>query len=67
MFISRADVLLRQLGASEPEPLVDFEELAEGLGHPTSRSRGRRWPGLSSRYFDYTVAGAGCRGGPSAS
>ncbi|WP_349899533.1 mannose-1-phosphate guanylyltransferase [Parafrigoribacterium soli] len=57
MFISRADVLLKQLGESEPELLAGLTELAEAWDTPT---RGavvdRVWPGLKKIAIDYTVA-----------
>jgi mannose-1-phosphate guanylyltransferase len=57
MFISRADVLLRQLGESEPELLAGITELAEAWDTP---ARGavvdRVWPRLKKIAIDYTVA-----------
>ena len=57
MFISRADVLLAQLGQSEPELLAGLQELAEAWD--TDR-RGatvdRVWPRLKKIAIDYTVA-----------
>jgi mannose-1-phosphate guanylyltransferase len=57
MFISRADVLLKQLGESRPELLAGLEELAEAWD--TSR-RGvivdKVWPRLEKIAIDYTVA-----------
>jgi mannose-1-phosphate guanylyltransferase len=57
MFISRADVLLKQLGESRPELLAGLEELAEAWD--TSR-RGavvdKVWPKLEKIAIDYTVA-----------
>ena len=57
MFISRADVLLEQLGASRPELLAGLEELAAAWDTP---ERGavvdRVWPGLEKIAIDYTVA-----------
>jgi mannose-1-phosphate guanylyltransferase len=57
MFISRADVLLKQLGESDPELLAGLLELAEAWDTP---ERGavvdRVWPGLTKIAIDYTVA-----------
>ncbi len=57
MFIARADVLLAQLGESEPELLAGLTELAEAWDTPR---RGavvdRVWPGLAKVAIDYTVA-----------
>ena len=57
MFISRADVLLAQLGESEPELLAGLTELAEAWDTPR---RGavvdQVWPGLKKIAIDYTVA-----------
>jgi mannose-1-phosphate guanylyltransferase len=57
MFIARADVLLEQLGAAQPELLAGLLELAEAWDTP---ARGavvdRVWPGLSKIAIDYTVA-----------
>lgn len=57
MFISRADVLLAQLGETEPELLAGLTELAEAWDTPR---RGavvdRVWPKLKKIAIDYTVA-----------
>jgi mannose-1-phosphate guanylyltransferase len=57
MFISRADVLLEQLGESEPELLSGLLELAEAWDTP---NRGvvvdQVWPNLKKIAIDYTVA-----------
>jgi mannose-1-phosphate guanylyltransferase len=57
MFIARADVLLDQLGKTEPELLAGILELAAAWDTP---SRGavvdRVWPGLKRIAIDYTVA-----------
>jgi mannose-1-phosphate guanylyltransferase len=57
MFISRADVLLAQLGESEPELLAGLLELAEAWDTPR---RGivvdQVWPKLKKIAIDYTVA-----------
>lgn len=57
MFISRADVLLKQLGESEPELLAGLMELADAWDTPR---RGavvdKVWPGLTKIAIDYTVA-----------
>lgn len=57
MFISRADVLLAQIGESNPELLAGITELAAAWDTPR---RGavvdRIWPGLAKIAIDYTVA-----------
>jgi mannose-1-phosphate guanylyltransferase len=57
MFITRADVLLKQLGESEPELLAGLTELADAWDTPR---RGavvdKVWPGLKKIAIDYTVA-----------
>jgi len=57
MFISRADVLLKQLGESRPELLAGLTELAEAWDTPR---RGavvdQVWPLLEKIAIDYTVA-----------
>jgi mannose-1-phosphate guanylyltransferase len=57
MFISRADVLLKQLGESEPELLAGITELAAAWDTP---ARGavvdKIWPGLKKVAIDYSVA-----------
>jgi mannose-1-phosphate guanylyltransferase len=57
MFISRADVLLEQLGRAEPELLAGLLELAAAWDTP---ARGavvdRVWPRLKKIAIDYTVA-----------
>lgn len=57
MFISRADVLLAQLGESRPELLAGLTELAAAWDTP---ERGavvdRVWPELEKIAIDYTVA-----------
>jgi mannose-1-phosphate guanylyltransferase len=57
MFISRADVLLKQLGEAEPELLAGLTELAQAWDTP---QRGavvdRVWPTLKKIAIDYTVA-----------
>ncbi len=57
MFIARADVLLTQLGESEPELLAGLTELADAWDTPR---RGvvvdKVWPGLKKIAIDYTVA-----------
>ncbi|MET1044243.1 MAG: mannose-1-phosphate guanylyltransferase [Microbacteriaceae bacterium] len=57
MFISRASVLLEQLGKSEPELLAGLLELAEAWD---TSLRGavvdKVWPGLKKIAIDYTVA-----------
>jgi mannose-1-phosphate guanylyltransferase len=57
MFISRADVLLEQLGREQPELLAGLNELADAWDTP---QRGavvdRVWPGLAKIAIDYTLA-----------
>jgi mannose-1-phosphate guanylyltransferase len=57
MFISRADVLLQQLGETKPELLAGLEELAAAWDTP---NRGavvdRVWPRLEKIAIDYAVA-----------
>lgn len=57
MFIARADVLLEQIGRSDPELLAGLEELGEAWDTPR---RGavvdRVWPELTKIAIDYTVA-----------
>ena len=57
MFIARADVLLAQLGESQPGLLAGLTELAEAWDTPR---RGavvdRVWPRLTKLAIDYTVA-----------
>ncbi|GGF13541.1 mannose-1-phosphate guanylyltransferase [Subtercola lobariae] len=57
MFISRADVLLEQIGRSRPELLAGLLELAEAWDTPR---RGavvdQVWPDLEKIAIDYTVA-----------
>ena len=57
MFIARADVLLAQLGESEPALLEGILELADAWDTPR---RGavvdKVWPGLKKIAIDYTVA-----------
>lgn len=64
MFISRADVLLKQLGESEPELLEGLQELAASWD--TTR-RGatvdRIWPRLKKIAIDYTVAEPAAKAG----
>ena len=64
MFIARADVLLAQLGASDPQLLAGLEELAEAWDTPR---RGavvdKVWPGLTKIAIDYTVAEPAAKAG----
>ena len=64
MFISRADVLLDQLGETEPALLSGLRELAEAWDTPR---RGavvdRVWPGLKKIAIDYTVAEPAAKAG----
>lgn len=57
MFISRADVLLEQLGKAEPELLAGLTELAEVWDTPQRGAAvDRVWPHLAKIAIDYTVA-----------
>ena len=64
MFISRADVLLAQLGETKPELLAGLTELAEAWDTPR---RGavvdQIWPGLEKIAIDYTVAEPAAKAG----
>ena len=64
MFISRADVLLEQLGQTEPALFAGLTELAEAWDTPR---RGavvdRVWPGLKKIAIDYTVAEPAAKAG----
>ncbi|MET4782725.1 mannose-1-phosphate guanylyltransferase [Glaciihabitans sp. UYNi722] len=64
MFISRADVLLKQLGETEPELLAGLTKLAEAWDTPR---RGavvdKVWPGLKKIAIDYTVAEPAAKSG----
>lgn len=64
MFISRADVLLAQLGETEPELLAGLTELAEAWDTPR---RGAVvdivWPKLKKIAIDYTVAEPAAKAG----
>lgn len=64
MFISRADVLLAQLGESSPELLAGLTELAAAWDTPERGSVvDRVWPGLQKIAIDYTVAEPAAVGG----
>lgn len=57
MFISRADVLLAELGKSEPELLAGLQELAESWDTPRRGATvDRVWPRLKKIAIDYSVA-----------
>lgn len=58
MFISRADVLLAELGRNEPELLSQIEELAAAWEDPATRGPAvdRIWPHLKKVAIDYSVA-----------
>jgi mannose-1-phosphate guanylyltransferase len=58
MFFAKADVLLAQIGESDPALLAGLEELAEAWDDPTRRGPvvDRVWPGLTKIAIDYTVA-----------
>lgn len=58
MFVARADVLLAQIGESDPALLAGLESLAEAWDDPATRGPAvdRIWPGLTKIAIDYTVA-----------
>ena len=57
MFISRADVLLRRIGDSDPELLAGLTELSADWDTPRRGAAvDRIWPGLPRVAIDYTVA-----------
>lgn len=58
MFVARADVLLAQIGESDPQLLAGLEALAEAWDDPARRGPtvDRIWPGLRKVAIDYTVA-----------
>lgn len=57
MFISRADVLLEQLGDSNPELLAGIEEIADAWDTPNRLAVvDRVWPTLTRIAIDYSVA-----------
>jgi mannose-1-phosphate guanylyltransferase len=58
MFFARADVLLAQIGESDPALLAGLEQLAEAWDDPARRGPvvDRVWPGLTKIAIDYTVA-----------
>ncbi|HEY4153295.1 MAG TPA: mannose-1-phosphate guanylyltransferase [Pseudolysinimonas sp.] len=58
MFFARADVLLAQIGESDPALLAGLEQLAEAWDDPATRGPAvdRIWPGLTKIAIDYTVA-----------
>lgn len=58
MFISRADVLLDQLGETKPELLAQLRELAAAWDDPVTRGPAvdRIWPHLEKVAIDYSVA-----------
>jgi mannose-1-phosphate guanylyltransferase len=64
MFITRADVLLEELGKSQPELLAGLTELARVWDTP---ERGavvdRVWPGLAKIAIDYSVAEPAAKAG----
>lgn len=65
MFVARADVLLAQIGESDPALLAGLEELAEAWDDPARRGPtvDRIWPGLTKIAIDYTVAEPAARAG----
>ncbi|GMA28095.1 mannose-1-phosphate guanylyltransferase [Arenivirga flava] len=58
MFISRADVLLEEIGRNRPALLAGLQELADAWDDPVLRGPAvdRIWPGLEKIAIDYTVA-----------
>ncbi|MCX7520967.1 mannose-1-phosphate guanylyltransferase [Microbacterium sp. STN6] len=58
MFISRADVLLEEIGRSEPAMLAGLLELAAAWDDPATRGPAvdHIWPALKKIAIDYTVA-----------
>ena len=67
MFIARADVLLAQLGESEPELLAGLTELAtvwDGDGAVRGATVDRIWPKLKKIAIDYSVAEPAAAAGP---
>ncbi|MDP9026763.1 MAG: sugar phosphate nucleotidyltransferase [Actinomycetota bacterium] len=65
MFVARADVLLAQIGESDPELLAGLEELAAAWDNPATRGPvvDRIWPALTKIAIDYTVAEPAARAG----
>lgn len=58
MFISRADLLLEEIGRNKPDLLAGLQELAEAWDDPATRGPAvdRIWPRLEKIAIDYTVA-----------
>jgi mannose-1-phosphate guanylyltransferase len=58
LFISRADVLLEQLGATHPDMLAGLTELAAAWDDPATRGPAvdAIWPNLTKIAIDYSVA-----------
>ena len=64
MFVARADVLLEQMRASEPELVAQLEEIADAWDTPEREAvRARVWPGLTKIAIDYSVAEPAARDG----
>ena len=65
MFVARADVLLKQIGESDPMLLAGIEELAAAWDDPATRGPvvDRVWPGLTKIAIDYTVAEPAAKAG----
>lgn len=65
MFISRADVLLEQLGATRPDLLAGLNELADVWDDPAARGPvvDRVWPELEKIAIDYAVAEPAAKAG----
>ena len=58
MFISRADLLLEEIGRNKPDLLAGLLELADAWDDPATRGPAvdRIWPRLEKIAIDYTVA-----------
>ncbi len=65
MFVARADVLLDQMRATQPELVTGLEELAAAWDDPALRGAtvDRIWPGLVKIAIDYSVAEPAARAG----
>jgi mannose-1-phosphate guanylyltransferase len=65
MFVSRADVLLEQMRATQPALVAGLEELAAAWDDPATRGPAvdRIWPGLTKIAIDYSVAEPAAKAG----
>ena len=65
MFIARADVLLTQMRATQPDLVAGLEELAAAWDDPATRGPAvdRIWPRLTKIAIDYSVAEPAARDG----